>query len=255
MNSLIACTSQSGSGACPSRPTTARSRSVVTSGAPPRSRERNASRANLLASPPSRTSSSWRETAPAGATDGRRERRTAPVKQMEVAMKTYRRILPLASVATSPNALNSCASGSAFEGDDLDKTLIAAIARGDQTAFRELHARYYHRIARFARASTDRCDRVDEIINDTLWVIWQSAARFKGEAKVSTWIMGITRNISLNALRAIRRNHSSASDALEEQAHEPSLQSELSEWVHKALERLPSEQRTTLEMFYRLGES
>ena len=148
------------------------------------------------------------------------------------------------------------AGRSALEGDDLDRALIASIAKGDQTAFRELHARYYHRIAHFVRAATHRSELVYEVANDALWVVWQCAARFRGESRVSTWIMGITRNLSFKAIRALRRSYNSDSDALEEHAaYEPSSQLELTEWVDEGLARLPCEQRTVLEMFYRLDQS
>jgi RNA polymerase sigma-70 factor (ECF subfamily) len=149
----------------------------------------------------------------------------------------------------------TCAGRSGPEGDDLDRALITSIAHGDHTAFRELHARYYHRITHFVGAATYRFDLADEVASDTLWVVWQRAARFRGESKVSTWIMGITRNLSFNAIRAMRRSRNDASGALEEQAYEPSAQPELTEWVDEALARLPSEQRTVLERFYRLDQS
>lgn len=149
----------------------------------------------------------------------------------------------------------TCAGRSGLEGDDLDRALITSIAHGDHTAFRELHARYYHRITHFVGAATYRFDLADEVASDTLWVVWQRAARFRGESKVSTWIMGITRNLSFNAIRAMRRRSNNASGALEEQAYEPSAQPELTEWVDEALARLPSEQRTVLERFYRLDQS
>jgi RNA polymerase sigma-70 factor, ECF subfamily len=148
-----------------------------------------------------------------------------------------------------------CPGRSAFEGDHLDRALIASIARGDQIAFRDLHARYYHRITRFVRAVTHRSDLVDEVANETLWVVWQCAARFRGDSKVSTWIMGIARNLSFKAISARRRSYNSISAALEEQAYDPSSQSELTEWIYEALARLPSEQRSVLEMFYGLDKS
>jgi RNA polymerase sigma-70 factor, ECF subfamily len=147
------------------------------------------------------------------------------------------------------------ATRSTFEGDDLDRALIASIAHGDQTAFRELHARYYRRITRFVRTATHRCDVIDEVANDTLWVVWKHAAHFRGESKVSTWIMGISRNLSFNALRAMRRRWNDGTDALEEQAYEPSSQSELTEWVGEALARIPSEQRAVLQMHYGFDQS
>jgi RNA polymerase sigma-70 factor (ECF subfamily) len=155
----------------------------------------------------------------------------------------------------SRNHAKSCASRRALEGDDFDRALIASIAHGDETAFRELHARYYHRITHFVLAVTHRSDLVGEVANDALWVVWQCAARFRGESKVSTWIMGITRNLSVKAMRAMGRGCYNVSDAIEEQAYEPSSQSELTDWVDEALAQLPFEQRTVLEMFYGLDRS
>ena len=155
----------------------------------------------------------------------------------------------------SRNHLKTCASPSAFEGDDLDRTLIASIAQGDQTAFRQMHARYYHRITHFVRALTSRTDLVDEVANETLWEVWRCAALFRGESKVSTWIMGITRNLSFKAMRAMTRSYNNGSGAPEEQGYEPSSQSELTEWVDAALARLSSEQRTVLRMFYGRDQS
>ena len=163
-------------------------------------------------------------------------------------------MLSTAFVASRDHS-ETCAGRSGLEGDDLDRALITSIAHGDHTAFRELHARYYHRITHFVGAATYRFDLADEVASDTLWVVWQRAARFRGESKVSTWIMGITRNLSFNAIRAMRRRSNNASGALEEQAYEPSAQPELTEWVDEALARLPSEQRTVLERFYRLDQS
>jgi RNA polymerase sigma-70 factor (ECF subfamily) len=118
-----------------------------------------------------------------------------------------------------------------------------------------LHRRYYLRIKDFARTVTYRSDLIDEVANDTLWVVWRCAARFKGESKVSSWIMGITRNLSFKAIRAMTHNCNNGSIALAQEAYDPLLQSERREWVDEALAQLPSEQRTALEMFYRLGQS
>jgi RNA polymerase sigma-70 factor, ECF subfamily len=164
------------------------------------------------------------------------------------------RTMSTASVASQDHS-GTFAGRSSLDGDDLDRTLIASIAHGDHMAFRELHRRYYHRITDFARTVTYRYDLIEEVANDTLWAVWRCAARFKGESKVSSWIMGITRNLSFKAIRAMTRHCNNGSVALEQQAYEPSLRSELAEWVDEALAQLPSEQRTVLERFYRLGQS
>jgi RNA polymerase sigma-70 factor (ECF subfamily) len=164
-------------------------------------------------------------------------------------------MVPTASATVWPEHSDSCAGSSASDNDASDRALIAAIAQADQAAFRELHARYFRRITRFLRAAPYRSDLLDEIANDTLWVVWQGAPRFRGESKVSTWIMGIARKLSSNTFRAIRRRGNNDSRALYEQEYEPFAQTELTEWVCEALAGLPAEQRTVVELFYGLDQS
>ena len=141
--------------------------------------------------------------------------------------------------------------------NDRDRTLLTAIAAGDATAFREIHSRYYRRVTSFARRITGRYDLAEEVTNDTLRVVWQCAARFKGASKVSTWILGIAYRLSLTTLRAMARRRPRAEllhDPIEN-AHEPGAEAEVCEWVGSALALLSKEQRTVLELFYGLGHS
>jgi RNA polymerase sigma-70 factor (ECF subfamily) len=138
-----------------------------------------------------------------------------------------------------------------------DRILIAAIAKRDQAAFRELHLRYHRRIARFVSASLPRCKAAEEIINDTLWIVWQSAGQFKGNSKVSTWIMGIAYHVGLNSLRKSERRLTDLTTLHDarEATHNPWSESDMREWVAAGLARLPYEQRTVLELAYHLGHS
>ena len=138
-----------------------------------------------------------------------------------------------------------------------DRILIAAIAQRDQAAFSELHLRYHRRIARFVSASLPRCKAAEEIINDTLWIVWQSAGRFKGTSKVSTWIMGIAYHVGVNSLRKSERRltHLKTLHEASEATHNPWSENDMREWLAVGLARLPYEQRTVLELAYHLGHS
>jgi RNA polymerase sigma-70 factor, ECF subfamily len=142
-------------------------------------------------------------------------------------------------------------------GNDLDRTLIAAIAAGDEAAFNEIHARYYRRVARFTRRITRCSELTAEITNDTLWAIWRCAPRFKGTSRVSTWILGIAYHIGRRTLqRSSRREaHEEPMRDFIEAAHEPWSAGNDREWVGAALVQLAEEQRTVLELFYRFGHS
>jgi RNA polymerase sigma-70 factor (ECF subfamily) len=141
-------------------------------------------------------------------------------------------------------------------GNDIDRTLIAAIVRHDQAAFRELHLRYDRRIARFVSRSFPRSTSAEEIISDTLWIVWQKAGQFKGASKVSTWIMGIAHRVSLKSLRNSTHRFTDLEqlDALEA-SHNPSPERDIRDWVAVGLARLPDDQRKALELAYHLGHS
>src|SRR5215469_11965728 len=154
-----------------------------------------------------------------------------------------------ASARTGSDSANALKAGTE---NALDCTLLAAIAAGNEAAFNQIHARYYHRIARFTRRITRRSELAAEITNDTLWQVWRSAPTFNGSSRVSTWIMGIAFHIGNNALRRCSRR-----DAHEEPmrdpcgaAHEPWSDGDDREWVGTALLQLAEEQRTVLELYY-----
>jgi RNA polymerase sigma-70 factor (ECF subfamily) len=141
--------------------------------------------------------------------------------------------------------------------NDRDRTLIAAIAAGDEGAFNEIHARYYQRIANFTRRFT-RCSELSaEITNDTLWAIWRGAPGFRGHSKVSTWILGIACHICRKTLKKTSRQeaHEEPMRDLMAAMHEPSSEPDDREWIGAALVQLSVDQRTALELFYHCGHS
>lgn len=155
---------------------------------------------------------------------------------------------------------NPCAIGAASEadGDAVEQLLLAAVGRGDRSAFERLYLRQHALLARFIARHTARRDLIDEVINDAFWVVWRKAAEFRGESKVATWIIGITYRCMLKALRQNARSAEQDSDDGFELAGAESgeaEQRELSDWVRRGLDLLSPEQRMTLELAYFLGQS
>jgi RNA polymerase sigma-70 factor (ECF subfamily) len=101
---------------------------------------------------------------------------------------------------------------------------------------------------------TRRLDPIEEIINDTLFVVWNRAASYQPEAKVSTWIFGIAYKKCLKALAEQRAgDHLDLDDAedLIPGVQDSGLKNiELEDWVAVAFSKLPTDQRAVLELAY-----
>ncbi len=131
------------------------------------------------------------------------------------------------------------------------------IALQDREALAQLYAIYHRRLARFLGRFLRQHEVVQEIVNDTLFIVWQQAGQFRGGSRVSTWIMGIAYRRAMKALR-----HSASRPALhgmsvsaEQTASDAIEEAEQRELVTRALGSLPPEQRMVLELTYYMGYS
>ena len=139
-----------------------------------------------------------------------------------------------------------------------ERRLLERVAEGDRQAFQELYVIYHRRLARFLVRLTRGYPIAEEIINETMYVVWRKAAGFRGQSQVSTWIMGIAYR---RALKALKRESSAAHVPIlpaDEEARDVGVAQqaeELREWIGHALDRLPAEQRMVVELTYYVGLS
>ena len=64
--------------------------------------------------------------------------------------------------------------------DAADRQLLRRVVARDHQAFRELYIAYHRRLARFLMRLTREFGLVEEVINDTMWVVWNKADEFRG---------------------------------------------------------------------------
>lgn len=135
-----------------------------------------------------------------------------------------------------------------------EKALIAAIGKGDESALEDLYALYAPRLVRFlVRLTLDRAT-VSELLNDVFLVIWQKAGTFRGDASVSTWIIGIAYRKGLKALK--RRQPSVPLELAEREWRAPEHeQIDRQRDLQDALATLSAEQRAVMELTYYFGYS
>jgi len=141
--------------------------------------------------------------------------------------------------------------------DPDDVILISQVARGDIPAFDALYRSYYPRLARFLEQMTRRPQLVDEILNDTMLIVWRKAATFNLRSKVSTWIIGIALRRGLKALAkvddAIGLDPDDAAIPAECGPEGQLLRQELRKHVGRALMSLSAEQRAVIELSFYHG--
>src|SRR5215475_4610971 len=85
--------------------------------------------------------------------------------------------------------------------EDPDRDLIDRAAGGDRDAFEALLRRHYDRIHRIAWRTTGSRSDAQDIAQDVCCTLVEKIGSFKGEARFTTWLIGIL----LNACRDHRR--------------------------------------------------
>jgi RNA polymerase sigma-70 factor (ECF subfamily) len=143
------------------------------------------------------------------------------------------------------------------DDEESDAERVRRVAAGERESLEVLYRSYHRRLTRFMARLTRRPDIIEEAINDTFWIVWQKADRFRGDSRVSTWIVGIAYRCVLKALRD--HGHGAAEFLEEDSALEPTddplASHETIDWVSKGLCRLAPEQRVALELAYGAGHS
>ncbi|SDI39378.1 RNA polymerase sigma-70 factor, ECF subfamily [Paraburkholderia phenazinium] len=163
---------------------------------------------------------------------------------------------PIADRTMLTNQVASRRSSSTARSVDADDmALIERVMAQDKGALAALYREYHRRLVRFLGRFTRRDDVIEEVINDTFLIVWQKASEFRGQARVSTWLMGIAYRVTLKALRQGGLSHEPLHGEHDERASEPFADHELADWVAKGLMRLSPEHRLVLELAYVMGHS
>jgi RNA polymerase sigma factor (sigma-70 family) len=151
---------------------------------------------------------------------------------------------------------------SRVEANGVDElVLMAGIAAERMDAFKALYHLYQPRLARFLMRMLRRADLVEEVLDDTMLVVWRRAHAFVPDGKVSTWIFGIAYR---QALKALRQSGGALMESVEgefeiaDEAPEPGelvQRQQQRDRIALAMDALSFEQRAVVEMTYLLGYS
>lgn len=132
--------------------------------------------------------------------------------------------------------------------------LLVRIREGDRDAFAELYRLYQVRLGRFLANVLRNPQIAEEVLDDTLLVVWERAADFKGESKLSTWIFAIAYRKAMKALRRydapIEDDRAETRPSGEATPEETYAHGRLHELLRRAMAELSPDHRAVVELTY-----
>jgi RNA polymerase sigma-70 factor, ECF subfamily len=143
-----------------------------------------------------------------------------------------------------------------------DRATMARMAAGDEAALAELYDRHARPVYSLALRIVGRPEDADDVTQQVFTQAWRSAARYEPtRGAVAAWLLMMSRSRALDCLRRRDSKHFDT-DGEERLAAipdpEPSVElvaatREDVEAVRAALDTLPTEQRTALDLAYFAG--
>ena len=133
-----------------------------------------------------------------------------------------------------------------------ERALIAQIANDDRDALGELYQLYHPRLFKFIFGLIRTYDAADELVNDVMLIVWRGASKFRGAARVSTWILGIAyrqtmRRVSRKSLRLVNQSDP------DEYPAPMATDMEREDWVRAGIAALPTTQQAAVILVFYHG--
>jgi len=147
-----------------------------------------------------------------------------------------------------------------------DEALMIRYQRGDGSAFAQLVRRHQTALYNFAFRQLGTTQLAEDVVQDAFVRVVQNAADFKHEARFTTWLYTIARNLCIDQMRkrALRRHPSLDEPRTADEGDGPTLGeqtadgtvnverdaggSEIKQRIAKAVEALPDDQREVFLM-------
>jgi RNA polymerase sigma factor (sigma-70 family) len=137
---------------------------------------------------------------------------------------------------------------------DDDASLMLAYAAGRVSAFDTLYARHRERLYRFILRSVGNRATADELFQETWSRAIAARARYRPEARFTTWLLQIAHNLLVDGFRRARPHAGAeeteavmARQAIDERDQPEHTLSDFEQRrrLQRAIERLPDDQRTS----------
>lgn len=92
------------------------------------------------------------------------------------------------------------------DADQQAHTLLREVASGDESSLEAFYTLFETTVYRFALSRLNDSHAAADILNEVMMEVWKSAGRFKGQSRVSTWLLGITHHKAIDYIRKQARH-------------------------------------------------
>ena len=82
-----------------------------------------------------------------------------------------------------------------------EQELVTSIIAGDKQAFHIIYEQTYGKVARYVGKLVTDETLAEDVLVQTYTVAWQKMANFHGSSRLTTWLIGIARNIAFKEFR------------------------------------------------------
>jgi RNA polymerase sigma-70 factor (ECF subfamily) len=127
-------------------------------------------------------------------------------------------------------------------------TLLRQVSAGEHTAFERLYRMVSGRVAAYLLRLTPGNSDVEDVLIDTFVEVWRKPDAYRGCSTVSSWIIGIARNLAMNALRRRRHHGSLEKEAMMLAQESTNEDMARTRFVRAALRALPQQHREILAL-------
>lgn len=137
--------------------------------------------------------------------------------------------------------------------DDPDVRCMLALKAGRTASLDEVIERHAERLRRFLARQRVSPEDAEDILQETFANVWRARARWRPEARFSTWLYRIAVNLMLSRLRTRQRERPAESivEDVPARGGKPSTRIERAEArlrVRRAVDALPEQQRLALTL-------
>jgi RNA polymerase sigma-70 factor, ECF subfamily len=140
-----------------------------------------------------------------------------------------------------------------------DEEVMHLVQGGDVRAFEVLYDRHAGAAFSLAYRMVGHAGGAEDVTQEAFISIWRSRLRYEPQrGSVRTWVLGILHNRAIDGIRrnTVHDRRRASIEGLEERREAPerteveAARREDARTVHEAMERLPDDQRRTIELAY-----